>query len=140
MLITQIFSAPYLKSTDTIQLLICTAGFDCCSVLSLAFLNTILLHYHPTISSLVAVRENGYAQKLFSHPVLLNSSSVSLPLLLQQLLSYQVTHIAAFSLPSLSVSTAPNQHSASLPHCLNSWYLNPQCSSFPSSSHSQQSL
>lgn len=118
MLITQLFSD--LKCTDTIQLLICTAGLDCCSVLSLASLNTIFLHYHPTISSLVVVRENSYAQKLFSHPVLLNSSSLSLPLLLQQLLSYQVTHIATFSLPSLSVSTAPKQHSSSLPHCLNS--------------------
>lgn len=35
MLITQIFSAQYLKSMDTIQLLLCTAGFslDRCSVL-----------------------------------------------------------------------------------------------------------
>lgn len=34
-LIIQIFSAQYLKSIDTIQLLICTAGLglDCCSVL-----------------------------------------------------------------------------------------------------------
>lgn len=80
-LITQSFFAQYLKSMDTIQLLICTAGLclDCCSVLSPSFPK----HYFASLPPNYFLVGGSLWTWLFSQPVLLNSSSLSLSPLLQ---------------------------------------------------------